>query len=211
MITIATCLWRANEKSEMFSQMYDEPWVEKLYRAFKRHLTMPFRFVLFVDQLREFNEEIEQRLLISPKPYSYGCMIEPFSLDVPSIILGLDTVIIRNIDHYARYCLEEKPGGTILLPRDPYNPHRSINAIALVPAGRCDVFENWNGENDMEWLRTVHGTGFIDDHWPNEVISMKFHKVRAEGVTKQTHIVYFHGVPKPHQLGDMDLIKRHWV
>ena len=211
MITISACLWRANERSEMFSQMYDESWVEKLYRAFNRHLTMPFRFVLFVDEPRRFKLPIEQRQLTSPKPYSYGCMIEPFSLDQPMILCGLDTLIIRNIDHYARYCLEEKPGGTILLPRDPYFTYRTINAIALVPQGRRDVFDNWNGENDMVWLRSVHGTNFLDDRWPGEVVSLKFHKVRAVGVDDQARVIYFHGRPKPHQLGHMALIKEHWV
>lgn len=208
MLTVATCLWKANEHSQLFSQCYDESWVEKLYRAFRRNLNWPFRFICWVDQPRKFSEPLEYKLLQSPRPFKYGCMIEPFadSASSPMIIVGLDTIITRNIDHLAFYCHSER---RIALPRDPYKPERSINGIALVPQGNQNIYRNWLGENDMEWLRTFQ-TNYIDDIWPGDVISYKAHKVSENGY-KNASVVYFHGNPKPHHLPKSPLVKEHWI
>jgi hypothetical protein len=84
------------------------------------------------------------------------------------ILVGLDTVIVRNIDHFAHYCLT---GDKIALPRNPYNAEQSINGVALVPAGHRKVFDDWRGENDMEWMRKFPWQP-IDDLWPGQVVSV---------------------------------------
>lgn len=204
MLHVATMLWDANEKSQSFSRCYDESWVDKLYRGFKRNLTQPFRFVVFTDRARKFCDGIDQERLATKDP-SYGCCIEPFRLNEPSIIVGLDTIIVRNIDHFADYCLSE---GRLALPRDPYAPERSINGVALVPAGNRHIYDDWRGENDMEWLRQ-QPTTFIDDLWPGQVVSLKAHDVRRKGL-QDARIVYFHGDPKPPSLLHLDWVKEHW-
>ena len=102
MITIATLLWDANVNSQPFSSMYDEAWVEKLYRGFARNLNAPFRFVCYTDRERKFSEAIHQRRLQSQAP-GYGDCIQPYELDVPMMLVGLDTVIVGNLDHLAAY------------------------------------------------------------------------------------------------------------
>lgn len=205
MLIVATCLWDANERSEHFSRCYGEDWVDKLYRGFRRNLTVPFRFVVFTDRRRVFAEPVEQEMLAAATP-DYGCLIEPFRLDAPMILAGLDTVITRNIDDMAEYCLA---GARIALPRDPYQPDRAINAVALVPGGNRAVFDHWRGENDMAWLRR-HETNFIDDLFPGQVLSLKFHDLRRKGIG-DARIVYFHGEPKPPSLGHLPWIRAHWI
>jgi hypothetical protein len=204
MIYVATCLWNANDKSQPFSRCYNESWVEKLYRGFARNLTIPFKFVVFTDRDRVFSEPIVQKRLITAKP-DYGCFIEPYRLNEPMILVGLDTVIVRNIDHLAKYCLE---GEEIALPRDPYQPERSINGVALIPAGHRHVFDDWRGENDMEWLRTFPWQP-IDDRWPGQCLSIKFHDVRRKGL-QDARVIYAHGRPKQNDLMHFDWIKEHW-
>jgi hypothetical protein len=121
------------------------------------------------------------------------------------ILTGLDTVIVGNLDHFADYCMT---ADKIALPRDPYQPERSINGVALVPAGHRRIWDEWRGENDMEWLRQ-HETAFIDDMWPRQVLSLKFHKVRDLGL-QGARIIYFHGRPKMQELGHLDWIKANW-
>lgn len=205
MLHVATCLWEANEHSQPFSRGYDESWVEKLYRGFRRNLTAPFRFVLFTDRGREFAEPIEQIRLHADVPH-YGCFIEPYRLNAPMILVGLDTIVVRNIDHLAQFCLKDD---RLALPRDPYQPQRSINGVALVPKNKRQIFDLWRGENDMDWLRKFPWTP-IDDLFPGEVVSLKAHDVRGKGL-QDARIVYMHGDPKPPALMQLDWVKEHWV
>ena len=203
-LTVACCLWDANVKSQPFSKCYTEEWVEKLYRGFKRNLTREFRFVCFTERRRQFKEPIEQEWLLAKLP-DYGCLIEPFRLNVPTIIVGLDTVIVGNIDHFADYCLNETK---IALPRNPYEPDQSINGVALVPAGHRHIFDQWRGENDMQWLRKFPWRP-IDDYWPGEVLSLKFHKIRDVGIG-DARVIYMHGPPKQPDLMHLDWVRTHW-
>ncbi|RWN33442.1 hypothetical protein [Mesorhizobium sp.] len=202
MLTIATMLWEANEHSRCFSLEYDESWVEKLYRGFARNLTRPFEFVCFVDRLRKFSEPIAQQTFRDGRTPDYGSCIEPFILNEPSIIVGLDTIITGNIDHLADWCMTAV---NIALP----NPYGKLpcNGVVLCPAGKRAIFDAWGGENDMEWLRLQpHET--IDAMWPGDVVSYKAH-VRGKGLGK-ARIVYFHGVPKATAVKE-PWVQEHWV
>lgn len=203
MLHIVTLLWDANKNSLSFSKQYDESWVEKLYRGFSRNLTVPFKFVCYVDHKREFSEPIEQRFLNNKEP-SYGDCIQPYELGVPMILVGLDTVVTGNCDGLAQYCMS---ADIIALPRDPYKRSRACNGVALVPVGQAHVAHHWNGENDMEWMRAQPHV-FLDDIYPRQVQSYKG-AVKRDGLC-DTKIVYFHGEEKPHQLGAAGWIGRHW-
>lgn len=203
MIVVATLFWQANEHSKDFSSMYSEAWVEKLYRGFRRNLTVPFEFICYTDRERQFSEQVSQRRINSPVP-SYADCIQPYELDRPMILVGLDTVVTGNCDELAEYCMK---ADTIALPRDPLKPVRSCNGVALVPGGQKAIYDNWAGENDMEWLRS-RPHRFIDDIFPGKVRSYRV-QVKPEGLG-DTRIVYFHGREKPHEI-DAPEITRHWV
>lgn len=202
---ICTLLWDANENSKDFSSMYDESWVEKLYRGFRRNLTVPFSFVCFVDRPRTFAEpDIEQRVLTSEGPLHYGHCIEPYRLDQPMILCGLDTMVIGNIDHLAEYVMS---GGRFALPRDPYCPDIACNGVALVPGGMKRVWRGYDGKrNDMEHVR-MYDHAYLDDLFPGQIKSYKGH-VKRRGYAG-VKIVYFHGKEKPHELSDR-VVKEHW-
>lgn len=203
MLTVATLLWAPNDKSLPFSRMYDETWVERLFRGFRRNLTVPFRFVVFTDLAYSFDEpDIESHALRDPNP-SYSTCIEPYGLNEPMILVGLDTIVTGNCDHLAEYCLTSD---VIALPRDPYMKQRACNGVALVPRGNAHVYTRHNGENDMDWMRAQPHM-FIDDAWPGHVVSYKGDvKGRSLG---DARIVYFHGEDKPHQIND-PWVKEHW-
>jgi len=203
-LVIATLLWDANGKEYDFSSMYDESWVEKLYRGCKRHCTVPFEFICFTEKVRDFDEPITQCLLSNPEP-SYGDCIEPYKLGRPMILMGLDTIITGNIDHLARYCLEDH---WLAVPRDPFDVKTVCNGVALVPASHQWVWDEWDGENDMDWIRGMRRRRVIDDLYPGHVVSYKGH-VMHEGLD-DARIVYFHGKQKPHEL-DHDWIQREWL
>lgn len=206
MLHVTCCLWKPNKNSYEFSLAYDETWVNKLYRGFKRNLTRPFRFVCFTDYEREFCEGVEQERLEAKVP-DYGCLIEPFKLNEPMIVCGIDMIMLKNIDHMADYCLSS---GVMAAPIHPSKPQDGIvNPIVFVPAGYRRVYDEWNGENDMLWLRKFDHV-LSDKLWPGQILSLKLHDVRRKG-TQGASIVYFHGKPKPHQMQDVAWVKQNWV
>lgn len=212
MLQIACCIWDPNDASFKFSRMYNEEWVERLYRGYRRNLTRPFEFVCFTDRERPLQKEIRQEALATQPP-GYGCLVEPLRLDEPMILTGLDTMIVGNIDDLADYCLN---GDKIALPRHPFETHHACNGVALIPAGCREVFDTWQGENDMEWMRRQPHV-FIDDIFPGQVLSYKGH-VRQHGqrdadtkVPADARIVYFHGQPKMHELHHVPWIREGWL
>lgn len=210
MLHIACCLWRPNARSHDFSLCYDETWVEKLYRGFRRNLTRPFRFVCFTDHKRSFSEPIEQERLATAVPH-YGCLIEPYKLNEPTIICGLDMVIVRNLDHFAEYCLTaDRPA----LVGHPTNKAKFgfINPVVFVPKGFGWIYDEWRGENDMDYLKRRDDFNDASELWPGQLLSLKLHRV-LHGSTPphDARIIYMHGRSKPHELGHVGWIKQHWV
>ena len=132
-------------------------------------------------------------------------MIEPFRLNEPSIVVGLDTLILDRIDHMAQYCLD---GREIALPAHPSKPHVTINPIVFVPRGHRRVYDEHRGENDMEWLKMWPHIK-TDTMWPGQIWSYKLHDVRRRGVQK-ARIIYFHGKPKMHELKPY-FIDKYWM
>lgn len=211
MLHVCCLFWDANGHSQFFSRCYSEEWVIRLYCGFKRHLTVPFRFICFTERDRNFEGfPIEQERIRAKNP-TYAACIEPFRLGEPMILVGLDTLITGNIDHLAEYCTREKRTADewrmIALPRDPYDSQKECNGVVLAPAGKRAVYTAHRGENDMDWLN-MHPHIVIDDEWPGHVKSFKG-SVRDSGLG-DARIVYFHGVPKMHELGEHPLIIGHW-
>lgn len=202
----ATLLWDANKNSLPFSRMYDESWVEKLYRGVMRNTTKDVTFICFVDRLRTFKEGGINQMLLSAGEKDYGHCIEPYVLGLPMILVGLDTIITGNIDALYDYCCDHK--NRIAVPRDPFNKRQVCNGVALVPPGWSHVGIDHNGkENDMEWIRRFN-PNVLDDLFPGQVASYKGH-VKAAGLGNE-RIVYFHGEEKPHQLSHLSWVTENW-
>lgn len=208
MITIACAFWDANQFSKQFSRHYTEADVCALYRGFKRHLTVPFRFVCWSEKDRDYAEPIEQRRLRDVKPF-YGSITQCYELNEPTIMVGLDTVIVGNCDAIADYCLNaDKPA----VPMDPFYPDTVCNGVTLVPAGHDWLWREYPGQNDMDWIRDSWKAGRIaalDAALPGQIVSFKRH-VEREGLNEAMRIVYFHGEKKPHELPHIGWIARHW-
>ena len=202
MLTVATCFWRPNRHSAPASRCYTPEWVDRLYRGFRRNLTVPFRFVVLTDREYGFCQGVEQERLSTDEP-DWSSMIEPFRIEGPLIVVGLDTVVTGNIDQLADWCFD---GDRIALPLSPGKPY-ACNGVALVPPGCTGIYRDWRGENDMEWLRS-QPHAFIDELFPGQVVSYKC-DVRPDGLG-DTRVAYFHGRPKPDELGRLDWVKEHW-
>lgn len=212
MINIACAYWDSNRLSKQFSRHYTEADVCALYRGFAKHLTVPFRFICWSEKERDYAEPaIEQRRLVDAQP-SYGSITQCYELNEPTIMVGLDTVIVGNLDHIAAYCLG---GSKPAVPRDPFYPDTVCNGVTLVPGGNDWLWREWQdypGFNDMDWIRDMWKAGRIttlDEIFPGQIVSYKRH-VRLEGLSDAMRIVYFHGEKKMHELPHVGWIAEHW-
>tara|TARA_R110000868_G_scaffold18728_5_gene81797 strand:- start:1708 stop:2421 length:714 start_codon:yes stop_codon:yes gene_type:complete len=208
-INITCALWTANKLSKQFSRHYTEADVCALYRGFKAHLNVPFRFICWSERERDYAEPgIEQRRLRDERP-SYGSLTQCYELNEPTIMVGLDTVIVGNLDHIAAYCLgASKPA----VPMDPFKPTTVCNGVTLVPGGNDWLWTEYQGQNDMDWIRDNWKAGRIvafDDIFSKQIVSYKA-EIRAEGLGEDTRIVYFHGEHKMHELPHVGWIAKHW-
>lgn len=198
-ITFATLFWEPNSNSFDFSTQYTTEWVEKLYRGFARNTTYDFDFIVYTDQLRQYNEPIAQKLLMGSN-YGYGDCIQPYEMDKPMILVGLDTIITGNIDHLVEHCFKTTK---VALPNAVYKKGRACNGVALVPGGmKHEYYDGWDGENDMDWICNKDHDR-IDDLFPGHVVSYKGH-VKNAGLG-DSRIVFFHGKEKP------DEVKTRWI
>lgn len=205
---VSSVLWDANVRSEEFSRCYTDLWAIKLFRGFDRNLTVPHRNVLFTDRKRDLPKSIEQIVQPDLGSNGYGDCVRPFELNEPMIFVGLDTVIVGNIDKLARWCIEGK-GKKLALPKHPYEDW-SINGVVLVSGGQRHIYDTWRGENDMKWMRSFPHDR-IDEIWPGKVVSYKAHVRAKGGVPSTARIIYFHGNPKMQDCGHEPFIREAWV
>lgn len=202
MLTVATCFWRPNRHSADFSRCYTEEWVNRLARGFRRNLSFDIRFVVLTDREYQFDDGVEQEPIGDDEP-DWSSMIEPFRIEGPMIVAGLDTVVTGNCDALWNYCYT---ADRIALPRSPGKRY-ACNGICLVPSGQTGIYTRWGGQNDMDWLR-LQDHGFIDDELPGQVVSYKC-DVRPNGLG-DARVVYFHGPPKMDALPDEPFVRNHW-
>jgi hypothetical protein len=210
MINIAVAFWDANPLSKQFSRHYTEADVCALYRGWKKHLTVPFRFICWSEKDRDYGDlPIEQRRLQDERP-CYGSGTQCYELNEPTIVMGLDTIIVGNCDHLAAYCLD--PANKPAVPMDPFYPDIVCNGVTLVPAGNDWLWRGYSGQNDMDWVRDNWKAGKIvafDKMFPGQIVSYKRH-VEKQGLGEDVRICYFHGERKPHELAHVGWIWREW-
>jgi hypothetical protein len=206
LITFCSLLWEKNKHSHEFSMAYTEEWAIKLFNGFRRYTTMEHRCVLYTDRQRKLPDHIEQVVQPDLGKNGYGDCVRPYEMNVPMILVGLDTLFMGNIDEYCRWCLEHP--GKLALPKHP-NETFSINGVQFFGGHNPDIFGKWRGENDMDWMRSFPHER-IDELWPGHVGSYRNH-VHGKKNIKMPRIIYFHGRLKFNELiGKEKLIDDNW-
>lgn len=209
-VTFACVLYQGEDVPAHSLGIFTPEWVDRLYRGIKRHCTRPFRFVCYVDRDYTFAERVETRKLVMPYRNMFS-LLEPFREDLGRVVfMGLDTIIVGNIDALADYA------GPFAMLQDPYYPDRDCSGVMCFPHTPA-VWEAFKAghekhareqtmfgfPSDMIWLNTV----------PHErlaipgIYSYKAHC--REGMPADARIVYFHGKEKPHEL-DLPWVREHW-
>ena len=219
MITILCALFKGAKLGIPHStEIYNAEWADKLYRGLKRNITTDFELVCLVDDDYKFNEPVKPVPFLDSNTPGWSLLAELFRPDITTnrrMIIGLDTVIMSNIDDIISFPLD------VGLISDPMIEGDVCNAICIVSDKTSnyiwDVWTNkrdwvlkecilkpWNIPSELEMMRRLfNGDGRvprIDIGFPNRIFSYKCHIIPNPTLLDNASIVYFHGKPKLHQL-----------
>ena len=228
-------LWKGEGLPAYSNDLYDLKYVECLHDGIMRH-TKTARLHLILDD-HYWKKACEHPALLGvtkSKFEGHGCggwsnIMEVFSPanrpkgNTRHVWMGLDTVLVGNCDWLFQW--NTSPMG---LPIDPINPARACNAVmsyneegADIAWEAYEVAKAKNGMNDfrlqgqpseMQLLRFLCKR----ERWrpleikPKQLLSYKSHVTKG-APWRGASVVYFHGVPKPHELPLQDPIRKEWL
>jgi hypothetical protein len=232
MVKIVTCLFDGTTFGIPHStNTFDATWVDKLYRAIKRNTTKPFELICLVDKQYPIKEPVKQVSFNEQADVSVGwsLLAEMYRPDITNdrrITIGLDTIIMDNIDDILDV------DSDIAMITDPYYTKEVCNAITWCsPETATHIWDIWtnkrdwvyencrflgNAPSEMILLRKLFdqdGKVLRIDNIHEGIYSYKAHIVHNPDLIEKSKIIYFHGAPKPHELGVYpvdDLITPHW-
>jgi len=196
-------------------------YVNKLYNAISRHVTIPHNFICYTENPEGI--ECETRPFIQELPtwwYIIGLFNKEHGFKDRVIYLDLDTIILKNIDDIVSW----DPDFAII--RDFYRPNGLQTAfITWQPDWGYYMWENFLEQKPN--LQDPHGTnGFIErntdmanvpryqDKFPgDQLISYKVHirDKRLKEPPEQARMVFYHGTPRPCQMRNLSWMKEHWI
>ena len=235
MISVVTALFEGkNFGSPHSTEIYDASWADKLYRGIKRNSTLPFELVCLVDKEYSFQEPIRQiKFNLNYKSHSgWALLTELYRPDITRdwrVIVGLDTIITGNIDNHLL-----NPDKDFAMVSDPIFEGEVCNAITWCSPNSAQIIwdvwlnqqewirENcrlppWNTVSEMVLLRKLFNnknTVPRVDYIYKGIYSYKCHILKYPKLLESASIVYFHGNPKPNQLGTHpvdDKIIENWI
>lgn len=136
---------------------YSPEWVNRLYRGFSRHLSLPFKFHCLTDVEGDFDSNISLHPFQNPTG-DWWCINEVFRPDLPFgrvLVTGLDTIVRGSLDEIASW------EGEFGMLRNIYLPSRRGNGVCLWDHGKV-AERMWAAANDPQKkaackLQTVNG------------------------------------------------------
>jgi hypothetical protein len=209
-----------------WSSVYTPEWVDKLYRGIKRNTSDPFPHVVcFTDKEYAFKETVFQVRLNNPDA-GFGCLAEAWRDDYTErriCVLGLDTVIVKNIDTIIDTDCE------VGLLRDPYAKTTVGNMVGIYSREACEQLDmKWalygKGQTEQNFLRKCVGEScmegkdgcvLLNDMYPGQILSYKVDLRNgqwggAEGDKDKARIIYFHGNPKMNEINS-PWLEENWI
>lgn len=210
-VTIVVALFDGRNTSVPHSVgIYDESWVEKLYRGIAKNYKGLFEFVCLTDRNYKFREPIKQiRFSRSVDQYGWMSLMEwyhPKVCKTRRITMGLDTIITGPLDDIFDCDLGDYKLGVCT---DPIYPKDICNAMTIAEPSFCEEFWGmWEGNetklipectfvlpsgqsvpSEMVLLRKYYGDSpCIDKIFPNRIFSYKTHIGSEVGIEYHSQI-----------------------
>jgi hypothetical protein len=171
-------------------------YVNTLYRAVQKHLTVEHEFICFTDNPDGI--ECKTSPIQGEGWFAKLFLFKEFT-EGRVIFIDLDTIITGNIDFLAKF------KGDFAILRDFYRKNGYGSGIMLWKGGLfheiTEVYVN-DGQPDVEggdqiYLEgKIHKAKRLQDLYPDKIVSYKVHSVA--GMPRKAAICCFHGFPHPH-------------
>ncbi len=202
--------------------IYDHNYVNALANAIRRNVTIPYEFVCLTDDSSNFNSNVDTVIPFKHDYKKWWGKIELFRPDIfqgkQVFFLDLDTVIIDNIDNIVskqfEFCGLRDFYKTVTLGSGLMSwQHDKYHHVYERFVKNSTYIMNNTPEGDQRWINeNVKSMKYFQDIFGNNVVSYKKDcvKNKAFRIPKNTKIVCFHGLPKPHQI-DYPEIRDHWT
>jgi len=227
MITIGAC-WDGGN-------YYSPEYVNRLYRACERNVSIPFEFALYVGPKAEEPgrcDDIDKRVRIIPvglPSWWSGLpfwMAEPPGINTRDILyLDLDIVIIGSLDDIIRFpsnhaCMKDYPSFAC---RRGCERHCNASVTLIRNGAGAIVWQKYLEAGKPTWDALGSKRGplplaaqeLVDRHMKTDlfpeswVCSYKLH-VLKRGIPEDCRVVVFHGRPKPHEV-DEGFVRENWI
>lgn len=203
--------------------VYDYNYVNALANGLRKHSTLDYEIVCLTDDPTGFNENIDRVIPFKHSFPKWWGKLELFRPDLfedrKVFFFDLDTIIVDNIDHILDFDIEfsglrdfytMNSLGSGLLAWTPSPRIHKMYTEFLPNAQR--IIDTYS-VGDQRWLdETKPSIIYLQDTFPNDIVSYKKHCLKAHNnvnIPKNSKIVCFHGVPKPHEITN-PVIKMHW-
>lgn len=217
------------------SKVYSPQWVDIMWRMLDRNLTREWRLVCLTHYPKEaFHEDVVvvQFLEDSRDVWCINEVLRPDLEVEQAMFVGLDTVIVRNIDFIADW------RGDFAMPRfqkqgaglkweNPIILYSGKGGAEMWHGRHRGLEDSWVvmqefGPSEMRYWSKFAPEDTADIHamWPGKIVpydAMRegpmIRKDKRPGTTEELHlsakIIYFYGVGKPHTT-DLEIAKEHW-
>lgn len=218
MITIVCFKW-----GNKFSAEY----VNKLYNAIKRNVTIPYEFICFTENPKGI--ECKTKPFLNDLPtwwYIIGLFNKDHGFKDKILYMDLDTVIMDNIDHILSldtdFAITEdfyRPKGlqtTFIMWKPEWGYYIWDNLVKTLPFNSLEAFK---GGTNRFIEQNTSNVDIFQTHFPKEFISYKVHvrdnkqprRNKLPGDITTAKIVCFHGKPMPHNMRNLKWMKEHWI
>lgn len=208
---------------------FSAEYVNKLYNAVCRNITVPHNFICFTENPEEV--ECDTRPFLSNLStwwYIIGLFNKEHGFKDKVLYMDLDTVITGNIDHIisldANFAITEdfyRPKGlqtTFIMWKPERYFYLYDKLCTLLPNNPSAHF--MGGTNGfVERFISREEVTLFQDEFPEEFISYKVHirdikrsrRNSLPGDLNTAKVICFHGKPMPHEMRNLKWMKEHWI
>jgi len=209
---------------------FSAEYVNKLYNAVRRNVTLPHNFVCFTDDPK--GVECETKPFLTDLPswwYIIGLFNKEHGFNDKVLYMDLDTVITDNIDHILSldvdFAITEdfyRPKGlqTTFIMWKPEKYYFLYDKLCTHLPKNPTPHANMGGTNGfVQNFVPRKEVTILQDIFPEEFISYKVHirdahqrkKNNLPGNLNTAKVICYHGKPMPHDMRNLEWMKQHWI